>query len=210
MGQTDKTQAEFHAFLESISPRFTAFTYNLLENNCNNFSDTVCCGNSRNSGLRERVELTTGAPARVYRQVCQFLVGQGIPSYITGLPREVMSTPFGAMLRPMLDQMQSQIMSIGAEQVGTASGRPMWLSRQFSPMCRDDWMFVAGRKCILGAPRQVRQSRSLFTASRPALPDRFPLQSKVHIHVYTRSSPTNVCRLIGLPRQHLSKPGHPC
>jgi hypothetical protein len=42
MGQTDKTQAEFHAFLESISPRFTAFTYNLLENNCNNFSDTVC------------------------------------------------------------------------------------------------------------------------------------------------------------------------
>lgn len=50
-------------------------------------------------------------------QVCQFLVGLGIPEYITGLPREVTSTPFGAMLRPVLDQMQSQIMSIGAEQV---------------------------------------------------------------------------------------------
>ncbi|KAF1374174.1 hypothetical protein PFLUV_G00246810 [Perca fluviatilis] len=50
-------------------------TYNLFEHNCNTFTN----------------------------EVAQFLTGKTIPSYITDLPSEVLSTPFGQALRPLLD-----------------------------------------------------------------------------------------------------------
>lgn len=50
------------------------------------------------------------------QQVCQYLVHRRVPAYITDLPREAMETPFGAMIRPMLDQMQNQMREIGADQ----------------------------------------------------------------------------------------------
>jgi hypothetical protein len=60
-----------------MRPRYTAETYDLITNNCNNFSDDVC----------------------------QFLVGKCVPEAITGLPQRVFSTPLGAMLRPMIEAM---------------------------------------------------------------------------------------------------------
>ncbi|XP_066520625.1 desumoylating isopeptidase 1b isoform X2 [Hoplias malabaricus] len=36
-------------------------------------------------------------------EVAQFLTGRMIPSYITDLPTEVLSTPFGQALRPLID-----------------------------------------------------------------------------------------------------------
>uniref|UniRef100_A0A8C8M2J0 palmitoyl-protein hydrolase n=1 Tax=Oncorhynchus tshawytscha TaxID=74940 RepID=A0A8C8M2J0_ONCTS len=36
-------------------------------------------------------------------EVAQFLTGRKIPSYVTDLPSEVFSTPFGQILRPILD-----------------------------------------------------------------------------------------------------------
>ena len=41
MGMSTKTKVELNAFLLSLSDRFSARTYDLLRNNCNNFSDTV-------------------------------------------------------------------------------------------------------------------------------------------------------------------------
>eukprot|EP01031_Cornospumella_fuschlensis_P027603 gene27603-33336_t len=81
LGWTSKTQNELEAYLRSISSQFTSMTYDLINNNCNNFSDTVS----------------------------RFLLGQGIPSYIIDLPRTVFSTPGGAMLRPMIEGMQNQV-----------------------------------------------------------------------------------------------------
>lgn len=85
MGVTTKTMAELQTYLHSINHQFTAATYNLLTNNCNNFSDA--CVN--------------------------FLVNHGIPSYIIDLPNIVFSTPMGAMLRPMIENMQNQINASG-------------------------------------------------------------------------------------------------
>ena len=85
MGVTTKTITELQTFLNSINHQFTASTYNLLTNNCNNFSDA--CVN--------------------------FLVNHGIPSYIIDLPNIVFSTPMGAMLRPMIENMQNQINASG-------------------------------------------------------------------------------------------------
>jgi hypothetical protein len=81
MGRTSKSQSELETYLRSVSSQFTQYTYDLLTHNCNNFSDTLC----------------------------RFLLGRGIPSHIIDLPRIVLSSPGGAMLRPMIEGMQGNI-----------------------------------------------------------------------------------------------------
>jgi hypothetical protein len=95
MGYTRVTQAEFHSHLRVLSPRFTPASYSLLRWNCNNFSD----------------------------EACLFLTGKPIPSHITGLPAEVLSSPLGALLEPLLTQMENSMKSGGA---GGASLVPGW------------------------------------------------------------------------------------
>lgn len=75
MGVTNKTQNELEDFLRTINHQYTQATYDLINNNCNNFANTVC----------------------------NFLVSHGIPTHIVDLPRIVFSTPGGAMLRPMIE-----------------------------------------------------------------------------------------------------------
>jgi hypothetical protein len=41
MGETLKTRSELESYLRTINNRFTQATYDLIRNNCNNFSDTV-------------------------------------------------------------------------------------------------------------------------------------------------------------------------
>ena len=42
-----------------------------------------------------------------------FLLGRGIPEHIVNLPERVFSTPMGALLRPMIENMQNQIRAQG-------------------------------------------------------------------------------------------------
>lgn len=81
IGFTRIQPATFHEFLRGVAHRFTAQTYSLLEHNCNNFTN----------------------------ECCLFLTGKPIPAFITGLPAEALATPFGAMLRPMIAQMEGQM-----------------------------------------------------------------------------------------------------
>eukprot|EP00466_Bigelowiella_natans_P015607 jgi/Bigna1/67579/fgenesh1_pg.4_\ len=80
LGSTTKTQEELHTFLRSIASSWTADKYHLLQHNCNNFSDTVC----------------------------KFLLGKPIPSFITGLPSQVLSTPMGSMIAGYYENMAKQ------------------------------------------------------------------------------------------------------
>ncbi|CAD5115394.1 DgyrCDS4373 [Dimorphilus gyrociliatus] len=78
LGRTNMSESEFKDFLKSLSiDEFNASKYHLLKHNCNTFSD----------------------------RICQMLVQQPIPSYITSLPNDVMSTPFGKMLAPVIESM---------------------------------------------------------------------------------------------------------
>ncbi|XP_068662604.1 uncharacterized protein [Aristolochia californica] len=81
LGTTHIPKEVFEEYLTEISPRYTAETYNLLQHNCNNFSN----------------------------EVAQFLVGASIPNYILELPNEVMSSPMGAMILPMIQQLESTL-----------------------------------------------------------------------------------------------------
>ena len=67
-------------FIEDMRPQFNPSTYSLLSHNCNNFSN----------------------------ELSMFLTGHGIPEDIVGLPDEVLSTPFGQMIRPFIEQMEKQ------------------------------------------------------------------------------------------------------
>ncbi|XP_013408514.1 uncharacterized protein LOC106172383 isoform X2 [Lingula anatina] len=59
------------------TPAHLGECYHLLDHNCNTFSN----------------------------EIAQFLTGNSIPSKITSLPADVLSTPFGAMIRPFIDAM---------------------------------------------------------------------------------------------------------
>ncbi|KAF7825727.1 desumoylating isopeptidase 1 [Senna tora] len=50
-------------------------------------------------------------------EVAQFLVGTGIPDYILQLPNEVMSSPFGHLIMPMLQNLETTLKSNAVPQV---------------------------------------------------------------------------------------------
>ncbi|XP_075648762.1 uncharacterized protein LOC142619522 isoform X1 [Castanea sativa] len=85
LGVTHVPKDVFEMYLQEISPRYTAETYSLLTHNCNNFSN----------------------------EVAQFLVGTTIPDYILQLPNEVMSSPMGALILPMIQNLETTL-KVGA------------------------------------------------------------------------------------------------
>jgi len=78
LGETGIPLDVFNDYLKTQSQdRFRGDKYDLLKHNCNNFSE----------------------------ETAQFLTGKGIPKYILDLPNEILATPLGQMLAPMIKQM---------------------------------------------------------------------------------------------------------
>ncbi|XP_065888933.1 uncharacterized protein [Dysidea avara] len=77
MGDTHITLDVFEEFLRGKQPRFRPECYNLLNHNCNNFSN----------------------------EIVQFLTGSPIPDYIVNLPSEALNSPFGQQLLPFLQML---------------------------------------------------------------------------------------------------------
>ncbi|XP_046744763.1 uncharacterized protein LOC124410437 isoform X1 [Diprion similis] len=77
------TYLPYSVFLEYINglgtSKFAPGTYDLFKHNCNCFTD----------------------------EVSNFLVGKGIPKYILDLPEEILSTPIGQALRPLIDTLSN-------------------------------------------------------------------------------------------------------
>jgi desumoylating isopeptidase 1 len=80
MGMTSIPKPLFLEYITEMKKVWVKEKYHLLENNCNNFSD----------------------------ELCMFLLGKKIPAHITGLPTEFLKTPFGQMMKPMIEQMYGQ------------------------------------------------------------------------------------------------------
>lgn len=89
LGITHVPQDVFEEYLQEISSRYSAETYSLLTHNCNNFSN----------------------------EVAQFLVGVTIPEYIIQLPNEVMNSPMGALIMPMIQNLESTLRAGAVPQV---------------------------------------------------------------------------------------------
>ena len=76
-GYTDKTKEEFHSYIQSINSQFTLNTYDVLNHNCNHFTD-----------------------AALY-----YLCGKHLPDSILKQHEEILNTPLGQMFKPMLENM---------------------------------------------------------------------------------------------------------
>ncbi|KAI6650570.1 Desumoylating isopeptidase 1 [Oopsacas minuta] len=83
MGTTHIPPATFKEFLNEISPDYHTSQYNVMTNNCNNFTNVLL----------------------------QFLTGDYTPDYILNLPQDVLATPLGQMLLPTIEQMTTQAQS---------------------------------------------------------------------------------------------------
>ena len=81
LGITEVPEEMFLELLRDIAPRFSEATYNVLTNNCNNFTD----------------------------ECAMLLLGEGIPKDIVGLPQEFLRTPLGQQLAPMMMSMQDNL-----------------------------------------------------------------------------------------------------
>ena len=77
LGSTEVPEDIFMELLQDISQRFTATTYDVFKNNCNNFTDAVA----------------------------QLVLGEGIPKHIVDLPQEFLATPMGQQFAPMMQGM---------------------------------------------------------------------------------------------------------
>ncbi|KII86619.1 hypothetical protein PLICRDRAFT_113667 [Plicaturopsis crispa FD-325 SS-3] len=77
MGETALDEETFDEYLNEMREHYTADKYHLLDFNCNSFTND-CIG---------------------------FLTGGSIPPFIKDLPADFLSTPFGAALRPTIDNM---------------------------------------------------------------------------------------------------------
>ncbi|DBA79681.1 hypothetical protein WJX77_012191 [Trebouxia sp. C0004] len=77
-------------YLRDMRKIYTPQAYSLFHNNCNNFTN----------------DFST------------FLIGNGIPAHITGLPQEVLATPLGQMLAPMLSPLEQQLGNIHQQPAG--------------------------------------------------------------------------------------------
>ncbi|XP_010552057.1 PREDICTED: desumoylating isopeptidase 1-like [Tarenaya hassleriana] len=106
LGETHVPNDVFEMYLQEISPRYTAETYSLLSHNCNNFSN----------------------------EVSQFLVGKGIPDYILQLPNEVMNSPMGGLIMPMIQNIEATLRAGAVPQV--PHFRPK--TQPFQPFGKDE------------------------------------------------------------------------
>ncbi|XP_046710862.1 desumoylating isopeptidase 1b [Silurus meridionalis] len=76
LGNTEVPKDLYTEYLSSLQEStYRPEMYHLFEHNCNTFSS----------------------------EMAQFLTGRKIPSYITDLPSDVLSTPFGQTLRPLIE-----------------------------------------------------------------------------------------------------------
>ncbi|KKA18450.1 Thioredoxin [Rasamsonia emersonii CBS 393.64] len=97
MGRTELPIEVIQEYLESLAQVYTPESYDLFLHNCNNFT----------------------------QDLAMFLVGKGIPEHIRSLPETFLSTPFGQMMKPQIDQALCGITQGGAvgQDVPAPAGR---------------------------------------------------------------------------------------
>jgi len=81
MGTTHLPLETIMEYLESLREIYSAESYDLFAHNCNNFTNDFA----------------------------MFLVGKGIPDHITNLPKRVLDTPIGQMLKSQIDASMREI-----------------------------------------------------------------------------------------------------
>lgn len=83
LGTTEIPKEVFEDFLKDIAYKYRAETYEIIEHNCNMFTD----------------------------EAAEFLTGKGIGDKYVKQAKNILDTPAGQMFKPFLSQMQGQVQS---------------------------------------------------------------------------------------------------
>ena len=86
LGFTTCSQNELDHWINNNNTKYTTHTYDLLNCNCNHFSNDCAL-----NGLK---------------------LSMGVPDWILNVPQQFLSSPMGQMIRPMLEQMQMATRSL--------------------------------------------------------------------------------------------------
>jgi len=78
MGLTEIKPKVFLEYLKGIESRYRSIDYSLTRHNCNTFTN----------------------------ELCQFLLGKEIPDYIKNICQEILNTPTGQEIRPIVDGLE--------------------------------------------------------------------------------------------------------
>ncbi len=163
LGRTTCTETEFESWCRAqAATRFGSDAYDLFHRNCNNFSDAAA-----RDGLR---------------------LPNGVPRWILDLPRKVLGSPMGVMLRPLLEQMQitnnapTNIMPTGGGGGGGGNSGPMMRasrptfapgapssSTTATPMAVNPWADIPA---AASPPKQTADARPIEAAAnaKPVTP----------------------------------------
>jgi hypothetical protein len=182
LGTTQVPQEIFEEYLRDIQSRYTQETYNLMKHNCNNFSD----------------------------EVCQFLVGSGIPEHILRLPEEVMNSPMGPMLRPLIENLETTLRNGGVPaapyQAASAQAMPNFANVHLPSSLPSPAAPTRSSSAAVAA-RQTSSDTSTLLSSSPrsiSLDDVPPHVSPARIS--TPSKPMGVNLSVAKSEQSASKP----
>lgn len=141
LGSTELSEDDFLEIIQQLADdTFKTGTYNLLEHNCNNFSH----------------ELAT------------ILVGKGIPQHILDLPKEVMNTPLGPMLRPMLEQAADPLHSM---RTGQGAGLVKQFRKQANAASGTD--FSSSSSVPAQSENELKEMPSTVTLFKPDIDEEF-------------------------------------
>ncbi|GJQ11650.1 hypothetical protein GpartN1_g3441.t1 [Galdieria partita] len=106
LGETSKTFEEFQSFLSTIRDKYSFESYDLLENNCNNFTS----------------------------ECALFLLNKNIPEDILHLPSIALGTPLGQLLRPVIANLQQQFrQNFGSSSILTSKDSSSSINFQHTP-----------------------------------------------------------------------------
>ncbi|RHZ83274.1 hypothetical protein Glove_99g295 [Diversispora epigaea] len=94
MGETEVPQEIFEEYIDELREYYVGEKYHLIDRNCNTFTN----------------------------EVCEFLVGKSIPSYINDLPAEFFRTPFGQQLLPIIESMFGPSSQLGSNSSSSQLG----------------------------------------------------------------------------------------
>ncbi|KAI5811079.1 PPPDE putative peptidase domain-containing protein [Peziza echinospora] len=144
LGSTSLPDAVVEEYLESLKTIYSPEAYDLFMHNCNNFTNDFSV----------------------------FLTGKGIPDYIVSLPRTVLETPFGRMLRPQLEAALRPVTNApNVAGATTPVGRPV--------------AAAAGGASKIKLPRNLTELHKILDAKPPA------------VLLYFTSPTCGPCRVIG-------------
>jgi len=151
IGKTRVSQRQFEHWCATVAASdYSPTSYDLLHKNCNNFADFA---------LRDGLRLNSG-----------------VPDWVLDVPQTFLSSPLGAMLRPMLQNMQMSAAPVnGGTLVGSTGNPTPSLARSVTtPASNNPWANIPTKQeeevpKKNAAPKETKGTPLLDSYNRPLL-----------------------------------------